>query len=263
MESKLISNGQSLENSATGGEFQQRFERKFFVFPQNVGFAYQLLRQASRPDKEYPYGRVNSLYFDTPGLEQYERSASGEFRKDKVRIRWYGERDSLPEKVNVFLELKTRLGFASCKHRERFLVPREVLNLDQLGEGIIDRKALTDTVLKFGYFPKEPLRPIVTISYLRYRFTEMFTGIRVSLDYEICSTMVARELGHGERHLPLRGGVIEVKGPDLELPQTLRRIRLLDTEWSRFSKYSHSIDMHLERPVTRGRLWPVGRMGDS
>lgn len=263
MESRIVNHEESSEIFATGGEFQQRFERKFFIFPKNVGLAYPLLRQACRQDEEYPHGRVNSLYFDTPVLEQYERSASGEFRKDKVRIRWYGENDSLPEQVTVFLELKTRMGFASSKRRERFLVPREMLNPDQLGEGIIDRKTLTNTVLKYGHFPKEPLRPIIIVSYLRYRFTEMFTGTRVSLDYDIFSTMVAREIGHGERGLPLRGGVIEVKGTDLELPQTLRSVKLLDTDWSRFSKYGYSIDAHLESPTTRGRLWPSGRMGDS
>jgi len=263
MESRLIGVEQSLGNPATGGGFQQRFERKFFILPENLGFAYPLLWQACRPDKEYPHGRVNSLYFDTLSLEQYERSASGEFRKEKVRIRWYGERDSLPEKVPVFVELKTRLGFVSSKRRVELIVPREALSPDQLPAGMIDRKTLSDTISMFGHFPREPLRPIVTVSYSRYRFTEIFTGVRVSLDYDICSTMVARELGHGEQELPLRGGVIEVKGPDLELPQTLRRIKLLDTDWSRFSKYSYSVDAHLEHPVTRGRLWPSGRMGDS
>ena len=34
--------------------------------------------------------QINSLYFDTPDLDQHERSLAGEFAKDKVRIRWYG-----------------------------------------------------------------------------------------------------------------------------------------------------------------------------
>lgn len=58
----------------------------------------------------------------------------------------------------------------------------------------------------------------------------MSTGIRVSFDYNIRSSLVALELGHAERELILRGGVIEVKGPTLELPITLRNIRLLDIE---------------------------------
>ena len=119
---------------------------------------------------------------------------------------------------------------------------------------------LIDTLVGFAHFPEEPLRPIIMISYWRYRFNEMLTGTRVSFDYSIRSSMVAPELGYGERELRLRGGVIEVKGPTLELPITLRCIRLLDTDWSRFSKYGYCVESHLSEPGTDARLWPSGRM---
>ncbi len=244
------------------GQFRQRIERKFFVKPPEIGFAGALLRQVCRQDSEYPKGQVNSLYFDTTNLEQHERSASGEFKKDKVRIRWYGKTEDLPETVPVFLELKSRRGFASSKRRERFLISREMLQPDNLSAGIIDRKKLVATIAGFGHFPSEPLRPVILISYWRYRFTDMLDGFRVALDHNIRSVFIAREFGYGEGELPLRGGVIEVKGPSMELPRTLRRIKLLNTDWSRFSKYSHCIDAHLEAPGTVARLWPSGKTLD-
>ena len=76
------------EATARTAQPAQRFERKFFILPRNIGFAYALLRQICRPDGEYPEGQVNSLYFDTPDLDQYVRSAAGDFKKDKVRLRW-------------------------------------------------------------------------------------------------------------------------------------------------------------------------------
>ncbi|NQT71245.1 MAG: VTC domain-containing protein [Chloroflexi bacterium] len=250
------------EPTPVGGQFRQRFERKFYIIPQRIDLAYALLRQFCRPDREYPHGRINSLYFDTPDLDQHERSAAGEYNKDKVRIRWYGEKENLSETVPVFLELKSRRGFASSKKREKFQVASEALQQNRVGEGIIDRKVLVDTVAGFGHFTELPLRPIITVSYSRYRFTEIFSGIRVSLDYDIRSTFVARGFGNGERELQLRGAVIEVKGPTMDLPTTLRRMKLLDTDWSRFSKYSHCIDSHLEDPGAMARLWPSGRVGD-
>ena len=238
----------------------RRFERKFFVLPKNIGFAYTLLRQICRPDREYPESQVTSLYFDTPDLDQYVRSASGDFRKDKVRIRWYGATGNHQDMSPVFLELKSREGFASSKQRQRLLVSAQRLEPSHLGAGIIDKTMLVDTLARFGHYPELPLRPIIEISYWRYRLNEMSTGIRVSFDYNIRSSMVAPELGNGERELQLQGGVIEVKGPTLELPVTLRRIRLLDTDWSRFSKYGYCVDSHLSAPGTVGRLWPSGRM---
>jgi len=119
---------------------------------------------------------------------------------------------------------------------------------------------LVDTLARFGHYPEQPLRPIIVISYWRYSFNEMLTGMRISFDYNIRSSIVAPELGHGEQELRLQGGVIEVKGPTLELPITLRRIRLLDTDWSRFSKYGYCVESHLSAPGTVARLWPSGRM---
>jgi hypothetical protein len=113
----------------------------------------------------------------------------------------------------------------------------------------------------FGYFPDQPLRPIILISYWRHRFTEVMTGARVSVDYDIRSTMVARELGYGERDLKLRGGVLEIKGSSMELPPTfVRLVKPLDTQWSRFSKYGQCIETHMSNPSAMARLWPSGKV---
>jgi len=230
------------------------------VFPRHIGFAYSLLRQVCRADSEYAEGQVNSLYFDTSDLDQYIRSASGDLIKDKVRVRWYGETENLRGVIPVFLELKSKEGFASNKQRQRLSVAAERLEPSRLGAGIVDRTTLIDTVARFGYFPELPLRPIIVISFWRYRFNEMATGMRVSLDCRIRSSIVAPDLGHREGELWVQGGVIEVKGPSIELPVMLRRMKLLEIDWTRFSKYGHCVESHLLDPGTVGRLWPPGRM---
>jgi len=237
-----------------------RIERKFFILPQHIGLAYMLLRQVCHLDSEYPEEQINSLYFDTPDLEQHNRSLAGEFRKDKVRIRWYGEDENHQDETPVFLELKSREGFASSKQRQRLLVPTENIKLSSLAKGIVPKSTLIDTISGFGHFPTKPLQPIIRIAYWRYRFTEMLTGVRVALDCRIRSTMIAREIGYGERELGLPGGVIEVKGPTIELPITLRHLKIMDLDWSRFSKYSYCIDSHSEKLGTVGRLSPSGKI---
>jgi hypothetical protein len=237
-----------------------RIERKFFILPRNIGLAYMLLRQVCRLDSEYPEEQINSLYFDTADLEQHNRSLAGEFRKDKVRIRWYGTDDDQQDEILVFLEIKSREGFASTKQRHRLLVPAERLKVSALSGGIVPKSTLVDTLAGFGYFPAQPLQPIIKIAYWRYRFTEMLTGVRVALDCHIRSTMIAREIGYGERELELPGGVIEVKGKSVELPVTLRHMKIMDLDWSRFSKYSACIDSHEGQLGTIGRLSPSGKI---
>jgi hypothetical protein len=240
----------------------QRFERKFYIIPRNIGFAYTLLRQVCRPDPEFPGDLVHSLYFDTVDLEQYERSVAGEFRKNKVRIRWYGDSPPAGE-VPVFIELKSRQGFASSKQRHRLLVPASQLEPAQLVKGIVSQTVLAETLAGFAHFPEKPLKPIILITYQRYRFYEILTGERVSFDCNICASVVNPELGRrpttaGE--ITITGGVVEVKGPVLSLPPTLRRMKFLDVDWSRFSKYGTCLDMYFETPGSVGRLSPSGKL---
>jgi hypothetical protein len=85
------------------------------------------------------------------------------------------------------------------------------------------------------------------------------SGMRVSLDYNITSTVIDTSLGYGEKNLKLQGGVIEIKGKTLELPETLCRLKLLGTDWTRFSKYSSCLDVQMSEPCSSSRLWPTGR----
>jgi len=236
----------------------ERFERKYYLSPMEAGPALGLLRQVCLPAREYPYEQVNSLYFDTVDLEQHERSSSGDFTKDKVRIRWYGDDGDIKGTQNIFLELKMRRGFAGTKRRVLFQVPAESLVHVSLSRGILPLSLLMERLAGFGYFPSGLMLPVVRISYWRYRFEDILTGQRVALDCRIRSTMVRPEPGNGERKLEMPGAILEIKGWSMELPPALRGARMLHTDWSRFSKYSACIDAHSERPGSIGRLSPSG-----
>ena len=184
---------------------------------------------------------------------------SGDYRKDKVRIRWYGEDRNFHGMQDVFIELKSKRGFASTKQRRQLQMPAESLALDHLHFGIIPQPLLTDTLAGFGYFPSGLLQPIIMISYWRYRFNEVLTSQRVSLDCHIRSTMILPGPGNGEKELELPGAVIEIKGSTMEVPKTFGRMGMLDIDWGRFSKYSACIDSHSEGFGTVGRLAPSGR----
>lgn len=243
-------------------QLPQRFERKFYIRSERVALAYGLLRQCCFCDKDYASEQINSLYFDTADFDQYERSTSGDFHKDKVRIRWYGASVAFESMQAVYIEVKSRQGFAGMKQRFRVMVPATDLKSCNLGKGILPRSFLMQELARFGYFSAGVLYPIIRISYWRYRFCDGITGQRVSLDCHIRSTMIMPEPGNGEKDLELHGGVIEIKGDSLELPPTLMQSRILDTDWTRFSKYSACLDAHSDKPGTAGRLSPSGRIFD-
>jgi hypothetical protein len=249
---------QLCDMTARSNRLPERIERKFYILPMKVDITYGLLRSICRFDFDYPAEQINSLYFDTVDLDQYNKSDSGDLVKNKVRIRWYGQNDNLTGMQTIYLELKSRRGFASTKQRLELKVPAENLALSELGRGIVPNPFLSDTLAKFGYFVKEPLRPVIIISYWRYRFNEVLTGQRVSLDCHIRSSMIASGFDSIEKQLELPGGVMEIKGLRMDLPITLRMIRVLELDWSRFSKYASCIDAHVMQPGTRGQLSPSG-----
>jgi len=238
----------------------QRLERKFYIEPNRVELAYGLLQQVCIADADYPSEQINSLYFDTADLEQYGRSASGEYHKNKIRIRWYGSEDELDSVQPVFIELKTREGFAGMKQRMKWAVPADALRLNNLSGGIITQTVLVNILAGFGFYCSQMIEPVVMISYWRQRFRDLMTGQHVALDYHIRSTMIMLGSGNGEKALELPGAVMEIKGETLELPITLMRAKMLYTDWTRFSKYTACVEAHGERLGSIGRLSPSGRL---
>jgi hypothetical protein len=246
---------------------RERVEQKFFIRPDRIGLGLALLSRTCRRDPAYPLGQVNSLYFDTLDLEEHRKSDAGDSAKDKIRIRWYGQEfdphlrgAASAQSVRVWLERKTRRGFASTKQRLPLEVPSSALAFAALGRGIVPPAVLVDTMARFGFFSRSKLCPVIAISYWRYRFVEPCTGFRISIDSRIRSSLLMPGLGRGERGLELLGAVVEAKGAVFDLPYVLRPLADIGASWTRYSKYSSSLDAHAADLGSVSRTWPSGMM---
>jgi hypothetical protein len=251
------------KTESTASEHEQRwerFERKFFVPPAKIPFARGLLSHICLRDSKYPKGIINSLYFDTPDLDHFRKSDDGNYEREKIRIRWYDRPSDWESKVTVYLELKAKRGFASRKQRRRILVSAERLKRIRAYNTILNGNVISGTLSEFGYFPEEPLQSVILITYERFRFTEILTGTRVSFDCRISSSLTATSLGHSQTNLILEGGIIEIKGPSMEIPKSLGSLSILGVDWTRFSKYAACLESQMEESGTVGRLWPSGRI---
>ncbi len=237
-----------------------RFERKFFVPSSKIPFARHILTHCCARDRQYPEGVVNSVYYDTSELEFFCDSDDGNYVRNKVRIRWYDGLEKYNGTAPVYLELKSKNGFAGSKQRNRHLVPTERLSNGAMKDSIIDYTTLRQGLAQFEYFPSECLLPVILISYNRLRFEDMLTGTRVSLDWNIRSRLVSPQLDRQEGELLMQGGVIEIKGQSADIPIALQSIRHLGTDWSRYSKYAACMESQLETPGSAGRFWPSGRV---
>lgn len=235
-----------------------RMERKFFIPEEKIEWAASLLGHCCPPDRQYPKGVIHSLYFDTEDLEDYEDSQQGSRHRKKIRIRWY---EPLPQKGDaaVFVELKIKNGFAGQKKRQVFSVPAEALRGQEWKKGILPAPVLQNTLAQFGVFPTERLLPVIRISYHRLRFTDLMTGARVSLDWRIESAPAGSVCSGSKETLGMEGAIVEVKGRSAELSETLRSLNLLETDWTRCSKYACCLAAHLEQPGSFGQTMLSGR----
>lgn len=238
----------------TGSE---RFERKFYLLESMIPFASHLLAHCCPEDRLYPRGTIHSVYYDTPDLEYFNDSQEGNYGRVKVRVRWYDfpQTGSAP----VFLEVKSKRGYAGSKQRKSFPVSGERLMNPTSIQGVLPYPTLMQGMVELGYCPPNLLGPVILISYRRLRFVERITGSRISLDWDIRSIRIDPKAGRREGAIRMEGGVIEIKGRSPEIPTTLQSIRDLGTDWSRYSKYASCIEAQFEQPGSVGRVWPSGR----
>jgi len=258
----MISRISSKTESTKSGHDQswERIERKFFIPPAKIPFARSLLSHICLRDSKYPQGTINSLYFDTLDLDHFQKSDDGNYEREKIRIRWYDSPANWEGMVPVYLELKAKRGFASRKQRRKILVTGERLKRIRANNTIVNGNIISGILSEFGYFSEKHLLPVILITYERFRFAEILTGTRVSFDWRISSSLIATSLGHSEASLMLEGGIIEIKGPSMEIPKSLRSLSILGIDWTRFSKYAGCLESQMEKSGAVGRFWPSGRI---
>ncbi len=161
-------------------------ERKFVGDILDLPFVTSLLDARLVPDMEYEANHVNSVYFDTPGLQSWREKANGDNLKRKVRARWYGRPADLGPETPVFLELKRRIGSARRKVRVVAVAP-----LDLLRNAPLDDPAWPELFASRAEELGEPVgpdwTPVCRIEYDRLRYDDPESESRVSVDWNIAA----------------------------------------------------------------------------
>jgi len=90
-----------------------RFEKKYLLSPLSYRRLRRLLAQRMAEDE---YGRytITSVYFDTEDYDIIRTSVQKPVFKEKLRLRWYGEKD---EQSDIFWEIKRKYRGRVYKRR--------------------------------------------------------------------------------------------------------------------------------------------------
>lgn len=207
-----------------------------FVFPgAAVEAARAILRAACRSEAPHAASRVETIYFDGPHLDSLAEKLGSDYRKSKLRLRWYDGGAA------VWLEVKRRVG--SRREKLRTAVP---LDGRELSRRSLDAPALAQVpalLAAIGEIPPPGLAPAVHLAYRRERFVEPASGLRISLDTDIAPLRIAAwtAAAGGVRRgaAGLRSPfLVELKGGSRDLPAPLAALAALGGRRESFSKYS-------------------------
>lgn len=207
-------------------------EVKFVLPASAVAAARLLLRAAARPEQPYPAGVVESIYFDTPRLDALAEKRASDYRKAKLRLRWYDGGGA------VFFESKVRTG--SRRAKRRAIAGLDGAELSRVGLPAARFGDPAALALLLGEPLAADLSPVVHLRYRRERFV-VAGGPRVNLDTALEVRGVAPRWGGGPIVTRLAAAVLELKGAGRELPPVLASLARLGCRRGSYSKYAAAI----------------------
>lgn len=155
-----------------------RYERKFYVDNFNREEIENMLKFHPAMFKEIYYERrINSIYFDSFGLQHYFDNINGITRRLKVRIRWYEDLFGFIEKPMLELKIKHNLHVGKLLYLLEPFTLDNVFSIDTIRN--IFRKSSCPEVFKLHLMK---LNFSLLNSYMRKYFLSSDQKYRVTID---------------------------------------------------------------------------------
>ena len=179
--------------------------------------------------------RICSLYFETPTDTAFREKMDGVSRREKFRIRYYNQDTSV-----IYLEKKSKVAGFGNKQKAK-LTEQQVM---QILEGDIHWMLLSEEPLIQELYCKmntKRLYPKTVVEYTREPFVYAPGNVRVTLDYDIRTSLNCKEFLSKEAVKMPAGEspiILEVKW-DAFLPDCIRSaVQLEGRRVTAFSKYA-------------------------
>ncbi len=201
---------------------------------------------------QHGYYTVNSLYFDTPLLDDYYAKEDGLLKRKKIRARIYTENFENIE--YVCLEVKKKHN--TSVNKERIMItPQEWQKLLKgdvfyFLEALKTKKGAEEKALHefLFFFIKQSYRPQLFVQYKRKAYlTDLETPIRITLDKEVrCQRFQDVHESPFFIEVAPQHTILEVKF-NKKLPWWFKdMVERFDLRRTTFSKYSLSMNRAME-----------------
>ena len=214
----------------------QAHELKFRFPSYRRAAILQWLHHLCQPDPQFPRHRIATIYYDTLDRQLIGEKQNSDYRKTKVRVRWYNPVDQPETSDGTWLEIKQKTG--AQRHKRRFRLPYSQAMLASLPlEHPLVCVEIPQQLPIHGIAVTTALRPMFLLQYERYRFIEPVQRVRVCVDNHLSVLKVNRQLFPVRPLAPNPVVVLEIKGAVTGLPPALRPLLNLGCVKTSFSKY--------------------------
>ena len=210
------------------------YEHKYIISHINLTKVKNILECLFGKSDPFPSGMVDSIYYDTREQDLLSQCLEGVSKKEKFRIRGYGNASYL----QVHEKLKNLSGVS--KYKAKFTTAQtckgQALTWQQVLQGLSpkDRMYFTKTAAKKGI-----LYPSVRINYQRHRYRRF--DYRFTLDTNIEAFRLSNGLPHKTTYARLPWHVLEIKTKE-EFP-SLPFLGLIKTKKEYFSKFMLGLNL--------------------
>jgi len=184
---------------------------------------------------------ISSIYFDTYDEMMLGEKQNSDFKKIKIRLRWYSSLTTHKSGDALYLEVKRKTGRA--RQKERYLLPYK--SDWAASKFLCDSKyfSINNLLTAKGIYLNQAVFPVLQIDYRRSRYNDTLSAARLSIDSDIrVSRINPRMIGRLDR-TPLKYAVFEHKGRNDSLPDWLYMVNTIAVgSKNSFSKYSRCIE---------------------
>lgn len=202
-----------------------RLEKKFVYFNGDQSFKYFLSLGMFK--ETFPARIINSIYFDTPTLNDVWDNINGYGLRKKIRVRWYNDLNN----SNVYLEEKKKINFLTQKKTELL---GNFFDYEELKTYL--QKDLLNKI-NISLNKKINLKSTLFVQYKRNYFELYNKKLRVTLDQNLKIF-----LQYPNKFIDLDKTILELKykKKDAEFVRKFVKETKLNNRNQKFSKYVNS-----------------------
>jgi SPX domain protein involved in polyphosphate accumulation len=218
----------------------KRYETKFRITYLNYHEIESLVKTHPAIFREIHNKRnINNIYFDTNDLSNYLDNVEGETRRQKVRIRWYGDLFGGNNKPK--LEIKNKRGLLGWKERYEIknfsLNKKTSFNYKEIFDQLIESNDLN--ILRLNL---KSLRPTLLNRYERTYYLSHDKKFRITLDRKMNFYSINPFVEHFKTFTDTENTIVELKYDESYIDQAKKITQFFPHRVTKNSKYVVGID---------------------